>query len=168
MRPIQTLIFGIVVIAGCQPASQSAPQQHAEPSQEIRGRVDWIADGDSFHFQCDDGSSLRVRLEGIDCPEHGQPFADQAKRVLQQLTNNRVIWISPTGTDKYGRTLANARDNAVWMNGELVRRGLAWHYSQFNSDPRLARLQRDARVAGVGLWQDDMPLAPWDFRERGR
>lgn len=46
----------------------------------------------------------------------------------------------------------------------LVEAGLAWHFTRYSSDPKLAAAEREARAARRGLWQDASPMAPWDYR----
>jgi endonuclease YncB( thermonuclease family) len=50
------------------------------------------------------------------------------------------------------------------VNLELVRRGLAWHYTRYSSDRQLAAAERSARAARLGLWADAHPIPPWDWR----
>jgi endonuclease YncB( thermonuclease family) len=50
------------------------------------------------------------------------------------------------------------------VNAKLVEDGWAWHFKKYNSDERLAKLEETARTAKRGLWADEAPLAPWDFR----
>ena len=42
--------------------------------------------------------------------------------------------------------------------------GLAWHYTRYSDDARLAAAEREARAARRGLWRDAAPVAPWDWR----
>ena len=71
------------------------------PAKVIR-----IVDGDSLHV-LHNNQDITIRLEGIDCPELGQPFGRNAKQAASDLAFNKTITVQPTGTDKYGRTLAN-------------------------------------------------------------
>ena len=53
---------------------------------------------------------------------------------------------------------------------ELIRAGLAWHYTQYSREqPPLQRAQyaafeRRARERREGLWREAHPVAPWEFR----
>ena len=87
---------------------------------------------------------MTIRLEGIDCPERNQPYADQARDALMAMTKDRKLWIIVQGTDRYNRTLANVHDGNTFINGEMIRLGLAWHYAQYNDDTRLADYHRGA------------------------
>ncbi len=66
--------------------------------------------------------------------------------------------------DKYGRTLARLEVDGQDVNREMVVAGLAWHYTQFDHDPRLDEAEREARAARLGLWADKAPVAPWEWR----
>lgn len=60
------------------------------------------------------------------------------------------------------------------MNVEQVRRGMAWHYKQYQNEQELEDrslyaqeeylAQRDRR----GLWADKGAVAPWDYRKAKR
>ncbi len=171
--------FSIVVVlalcVGCDPnafAPKSSDTRASStatplPFEELSGRVQRVMDGDSVKFQLDGGEIIEVRLDGIDAPEKDQPFGDEARTVLHNLTNDRVVYLISTGTDKYGRTLGKLHDGNVFINGELIRLGMAWHYARFNDDQRLADLQSAAMQNGVGLWgQRAQPVPPWEFRSQ--
>jgi len=49
----------------------------------------------------------------------------------------------------------------------MVRAGLAWAYARYLRDPRIAALEREARVARRGLWRDPNPTPPWSYRHGG-
>jgi endonuclease YncB( thermonuclease family) len=57
------------------------------------------------------------------------------------------------------------------INLEQVKRGLAWHYKQYEreqdvSDRALyAQGEYLAQKANLGLWKDKNPVPPWDFRK---
>jgi len=67
----------IVVIALCAAVSQAA---HAD----LNGQVVGVADGDTLTLRVD-GGNVRVRLDGIDAPELGQPYGKSARRSLAQI-----------------------------------------------------------------------------------
>jgi len=53
------------------------------------------------------------------------------------------------------------------LGAMLIRDGLAWHYRQFAPNAtEYARLQRQARGAGRGLWSQSSPVPPWTWRDR--
>ncbi len=135
-------------------------------NESIRGLVIGVYSGDSIVVKLDDGSQIKVRLEGIDCPELTQEYGDSAKMATVVFCFNKKVRIEKTGVDTYGRTLAFVYVDDICLNKELLRRGLAWHYKAYNADQELAQLELDARNAKVGIWSTDEPEAPWDYRRK--
>ncbi len=78
----------------------------------------------------------------------------------------KTVTVKKTGTDRYGRTLGNVIVGDVDANAKMVEDGWAWHFKKYNDEKRLAKLELAARKAKCGLWADDSPLAPLDYRAR--
>jgi endonuclease YncB( thermonuclease family) len=76
----------------------------------------------------------------------------------------KEVEIQKSGTDRYGRTLAFIYVGDVCVNKQLIIQGMAWHYTKYNHDPELARLEAQAKKRKVGLWSQPYPVAPWDWR----
>jgi micrococcal nuclease len=55
---------------------------------------------------------------------------------------------------------------APFLDKELLKAGLAWHYKQYSRDPELAKLEFQARSAKRGLWVEPDPVAPWEWRRQ--
>ena len=59
-------------------------------------------------------------------------------------------------------------------NLEQVKRGLAWHYKQYQREQSptdqqsYAAAEIEARAAKLGLWRDADPVPPWEFRHKGK
>ena len=72
--------------------------------------------------------------------------------------------------DRYQRVLGKVLLNGQDVNLKQIKAGLAWHYTQYDKDLRLAdkrlyaEAQKAADLKGIGLWSDPSPVAPWDFR----
>jgi len=132
----------------------------------FKAKVIGVTSGDSIVVLLDDNSQLKIRLEGIDCPELQQAYGDSAKQVIVALCFKKRVRVEKVGLDGYGRTLAFVYIDDLCLNKELLRLGYAWHYRKYNDDPELAQLEVEARNAKVGLWQQDSLVAPWDFRNK--
>ena len=138
-------------------------------SGTIYGRIVKISDGDSYNLLTDNKTTIRVRMEGIDAPETGQPHSRKATDYLKGLTRGQRIRLEVTGIDMYGRTLGwSYLEDGRELGKEMIRAGYAWHYKHYNSDKELAELENEARAAGLGLWKDKNPMAPWDYRRQKR
>ena len=75
-------------------------------------------------------------------------------------------------TDRYGRIVGEViLPDGLSLNKELVFVGLAWWYRKYAPDDRtLKALESGAREAKRGLWIDENPIPPWEWRkmQRGR
>lgn len=129
-----------------------------------KAKVVGVHDGDTITVLFDGRTSAKVRLQGIDAPELGQPFGKASKHALSDLVFNAFVEVKATGKDRYGRTLANIYESNLWINKELIKRGMAWHYTKYSSDPDLANAELAARKSKVGLWQEPSPTPPWQWR----
>jgi endonuclease YncB( thermonuclease family) len=72
------------------------------------------------------GAKERVILYGLDCPEIGQPFGDQARKFTDDHCFKKTLRLDEKGKDKRGRTIAVVYlADGTNLNDELVRQGLA-------------------------------------------
>ena len=55
-----------------------------------------------------------------------------------------------------------------------IRAGAAWHYRRYAAEQPLrqrlsyAQAETEAQQAKLGLWAENNPTAPWDFRQQQR
>jgi endonuclease YncB( thermonuclease family) len=169
----------VALVTALAPALLPLGAHAREHRAAIEGRAIDVHDGDSFVLRADDGRRLRIRVSGIDAPERAQPYADVSRRHLGELLRGRRIRLEPVKQDAFDRTVARV----LVVDGEppgrdaglaQIEAGLAWHFTRYTPDQsredvrRYASAERDARDRGVGLWRDDSPEAPWDFRTRTR
>lgn len=127
-----------------------------------------IADGDTFTI-LQDNKPVRIRVDGIDAPEKGMPFAKASKKYLSALCFGKMVIVKTTATDRYGRTVARAiLPNGKDVSTEMIRAGYAWHYKKYSKDVLLSNLELQARKNRVGLWKDKAPVAPWEIRKLHR
>jgi len=116
-----------------------------------------------------DQRQVRVRLTDIDAPELGQPYGTRSRQSLSNLCFGKVASLDVRGHDRYKRVLARVNCAGADANAEQVRRGYAWTFVRYvRPDSPLFAIEREARAAHRGLWQDPEPGAPWDWRTRIR
>jgi len=157
----------LVLVPGCGGCGSRVPagRQRRLP-QRLELSVVGVHDGDTLTGLTGDREQVKVRVEGIDAPELGQPFGRVAKRELSDRTFGKKLSVVTTHRDRYdrvvGRVLVGGRDIGV----EMVRGGLAWHAVAFSRDQQLAAAEASARRARSGLWTDRSPEPPWEFRAR--
>ncbi len=140
----------------------------AAHAAEFGGRVVGVGDGDTLTVRTDGGRRVRVRLAGIDAPEHDQPYGVAATRSLAGLALNRVVRVRVVAEDDYGRTVGAVRSGGRDLDAEQVRRGMAWVYRRYARSRRLYALEAEAKQARRGLWADSNPIPPWDWRHGGK
>jgi hypothetical protein len=127
-----------------------------------------VYDGDTIGVLVD-GYAKPIRLDGVDTPEAGQPWAKRAREYTAMLVLNKTVRVDPRDMDKkYDRLVARVTIEGRDISELLVADGLAWHYVRFSDDPVLAAAEAAARAAKRGLWIDAAPIAPWEWRARGR
>jgi micrococcal nuclease len=135
-------------------------------AEEFVGRVVGVTDGDTLTV-LRARQAERVRLQGVDAPEKRQAYGERAKRFTADLAFDRTVTVRTTGRDRNGRLLGEVvLPDGRSLNQELVRAGYAWWFRKYSRDGRLGRLEGEARAGRRGLWVDQAPEAPWDFRGR--
>jgi len=134
---------------------------------KFSGEVTRVVDGDTIYISTEEGQ-VKIRLLGIDCPEKNQPYGDKATQFAYDMVMGKTITaIAEEGNvyDRYGRFLGNVLlEDGRNFNEELVRNGLAWHYKQYSNDPVLEELEEKAREEKKGLWAEENPMPPWEWR----
>ncbi|WP_321478238.1 thermonuclease family protein [uncultured Paludibaculum sp.] len=134
------------------------------------GKVVGIQDGDTITIMLA-GKQAHVRLDGIDCPELGQPFGHKARERTAELAFGRTVTVrAEKSRDRFGRVLAQViLPDGRNLNRQLVKEGYAWWYRRYAPRDRvLADGEERAREARLGLWVDEDPDPPWLWRKRRR
>ena len=147
------------------------PAAHADT---LTGRVVGIAGGDTLTLLDATNTQHKIRLSGIDSPEKGQPFGQACKKRLSDLAYGRVVAVESNKLDRYGRVIGKVLVNSQDVNLEQVRYGCGWHYKKYQNeqipDDRLSynAAEESARASRVGLWTDNEPMPPWEWRKARR
>ena len=139
---------------------------------EIHGKVVGVSDGDTVTVLDAEQHQHKIRLAGIDAPEKAQAFGQASKRSLSDMVYGREVDVSWDKRDRYGRIIGKISADKMDICLEQVRRGMAWHYKQYQRDQSPADRQAYAaaedlaRANHVGFWHDPNPVPPWNFRHR--
>ncbi len=145
VRSLVILILLLLTMCGC-----TSPPDTALVTQVI--------DGDTIVIE----GGYRVRYIGIDTPEiHDgvEPFGMEALEANRQLVEGKIVRLERdvSQTDKYGRLLRYVYADGIFINGELVRLGLA-EAKAYPPDTRyqeeLEQLEKEAREGGRGMWAE--------------
>ena len=127
-----------------------------------------VVDGDTLLVQRE-GRTFAVHLEGIDCPEADQPFGGDATRFTTEQALDKRVNLRHRYKTQDGDTLA---DIAVFQGSQslsrsLLEAGLAWwDRERAGYDKHLWELEGVAKASKRGLWQQESPVPPWEWRER--
>ncbi len=135
-----------------------------------------VADGDTITVLDDTRTQHKIRLDGIDAPEEGQPFGSRSKVNLSDLVYGKTVTVEWSKRDRWGRIVGKVLTPAGIDAGlEQIRAGMAWWFRKFAhqqsaEDQRAYEQAEDeAKAAGRGLWADgDRALPPWEWRKATR
>ena len=143
-----------------EPEAVPPPPAPTHATAWARGRtekvtVKRIVDGDTFETT----TGRKVRLVGINTPEKtsDDPLNKDATALLRELVEGQEVTLEfdRDEVDQYKRTLAYVHKGDLFVNGEIVRQGLAycytWEPNTAHKDELIA-WQREARQAKAGLW----------------
>jgi micrococcal nuclease len=127
-----------------------------------------ILDGDTVQFS----GGERVRYIGIDTPEKGEPFSEEAKELNQKLVLGKRIKIEfdVQERDKYGRLLGYVYVDNIFVNAELIKAGLAVLYTyppNVKHSDYFAKLQKQARDKKAGIWSEEVELEDYYLAVKG-
>jgi len=159
---MKLVLFTCFLLFNIPEAHQQSPLN--TPNQN--GKVVKIIDGDTFDILTKEKKTLRVRMNGIDCPERKQDFYQSAKNALSGYIFNKEVKLSITGYDRNKRAIAMVYHNGDNINLAMIRSGFAWHFKKYSTDTSFAKAEQQARLARKGLWSMDHPVAPWEFRKK--
>jgi endonuclease YncB( thermonuclease family) len=126
-----------------------------------------IVDGDTYDVLTSDYKTIRIRMNGIDAPEKKQAYGQKSKDHLAKLCFGKQVFIKPLQYDRNKRLIADSfTEDKKDLSREMVRSGYAWHFKKYSKDKNLADDENHARSTSSGLWADNEPVAPWEFRSK--
>ena len=172
----RSLVSALIVLAAIgavlylkrpQEFSALVPVKGSTGTNTIAGTAS-VIDGDTIEIR-----GQRIRLFGIDAPEHDQTCTDargadyrcgqKASLALDDLIKYRLAHCESVGTDNYGRVLAVCHVAGKDVNGEMVKSGWAVAYEHYSV--RYVPEEWQARSAKAGMWAGSFEM-PWDFRHK--
>lgn len=98
-----------------------------------------VVDGDTVDAELDLGFSIkikqRLRLNGIDTPERGQPGYQEAKEALTKFVLDKEVLVTTYKTSKYGQYLADIEFDNQQINLLMIEQKYARSYSGGTKEP---------------------------------
>ncbi|MGZ8666872.1 MAG: thermonuclease family protein [Solirubrobacterales bacterium] len=156
------MLVGVALLAlRSEPQGPELPSGPA-PTVRLRARVTRVIDGDTIEVRIGRRRE-EVRYIGVDTPETVKPgtpvqcFGPMASSFNHRLLEGRRVRLvlGVERRDAYGRLLAYVHLGHLFVNSELVRRGLARTLTIPPNDlhaPLLRSLEQAAGRRGAGLW----------------
>ena len=166
MKRVMGMGRELAVLAALLAATISAAM-----AASLSGVVVGVHDGDTVTVLAEGNVSHKVRLLGIDAPEKAQDYGNRSKQSLSSMVYRKAVEVEYLKVDRYGRLLGKITVGGWDANLAQVEAGMAWHYKMYQKEQSsydraaYAGAEQRARGGRVGLWQQERPTAPWDFRK---
>ena len=148
-------LIEMVEITTVEPVIEEEPEENV--TQDYNMTVTEVVDGDTFYL----GNGDKIRMLGINTPESGRPYAEEATDFLANMILGKEVTLvndSKNGdSDSYGRLLAHVYVNDTFVNYEIVKAGYAFWYpytSGTDFDSEYEEAQDSASNNMVGLWTE--------------
>jgi len=160
-KPVLWMLILMALALGCPPNSI---QDAAADSFVFKAIVVGVEDGDTLTVRRNK-ARFTMNVAAVDAPELDQPYGQEAKRMAAALVKNQVVTIRVYGTEHKGRLTGE-----VWFKDkrnlarELVKAGLAWVKPGAVVAAELTQLEVNAKEVRRGIWANEEPVAPWDWR----
>lgn len=158
VRPyaLAALIFLFLVLQTAVLQTAALQTAYAGAGRERYAVAERAVDGDTIKLR----GGERVRYLGMDSPEKGEPFYEDAKtRNAGLITGKKVklIVCVEEPRDKYGRTLAWVYTNeSLLVNAVLLREGLAKLMiippCGLEKEKEFTRIEKEAQAEHRGIW----------------
>jgi len=118
--------------------------------ETMQSKLIRVVDGDTIEIE----NGIKVRLLGINTPEKGQIYYEEAKEYLKQFENESIT-IETKGVDKYGRILGHVFNEKTHLNEEIMQNGFAtlYYYGEDNYYSSLKKAESKAREEEEGIWK---------------
>lgn len=136
-------------------------------ADSFNGKVIGILDGNNIIVSYDN-KARQLRLANVDCPDLNQDFGPQAKDFLMNIIFGKDVWVDIKSIDHSNRGLSTMTINGQDVGVQLVQAGLGWYDSRFTSNGAIAEAQVQAQINRTGLWSQNNPIPPWEFRQMSR
>ena len=156
-------VFLLIFISSCTYTGETV--RDFEVIREGPFEVVNVIDGDTADLD----NGWRLRFSGINTPETGECYYQEAKDELKRLILGKQVYLENDYTDagKYDRKLRYVFVDDLLVNEELVRGGFAKVYDKYKDDTRMYERLKDVEFLAarelVGVWGCVDPRADCAF-----
>ncbi len=136
----------------------------------LTGKVVKITDGDTLYVLDTNYKEHKIRLAGIDAPERKQAYGLASRKHLASIVAGKQVTVEYQKRDRYGRIVGKVLVAGIDVCLEQVKVGFAWHYKKYQHEQSAqdrelyADAENKARDERLGLWRENNPMPPWDYR----
>ena len=136
------LILVIILISGCGITGDVV--------KEGPFNVTYIVDGDTIDL----GEYGRIRFSGINTPETGECYYQEAKDKLTELILGKEVFVEKDISDegKYGRKLRYVYLDELMINKYLVENGYAKVFDKYKDNTKRYNELKAVENKEIGLW----------------
>ncbi|PZQ08890.1 MAG: nuclease [Aliarcobacter butzleri] len=134
----------------------------------LKGKVVGISDGDTIKILTQDDKLYKIRLNDIDAPEKSQAFGNKSKENLSNYIFGRYVTVEYKNIDRYQRILGTVYYQGEDINIQQVKDGFAWVYKQYSNKIEYYKAEVEAKATKRGLWMDNNPIEPWNYRKKNK
>lgn len=110
-------------------AAEDGRRDRTAPQTDYQGRVARVVDGDTFYLE---GLETRIRLWGVDAPEHDEEGFDEATDMLALLVGEEALSCEHVEIDPYDRIVARCYfASGADLSEAMIDSGTAAEYLRF-------------------------------------
>lgn len=169
--PMVLLTLMSLVLPGCQKQKAIPARLVQSLPARTNGKIIRAWGGDNF--ECGHRTQLHFFfIIGVDCPELGQPFYEEAKQHLLKTSQGQTIEMEVLDYDELKREIGhvwiiNQAGQRINFGIELLEQGLAWFdQNEFEGADRYREAVKIAQDKKIGIWSQPDPIPPWEFWQR--
>ncbi len=136
----------------------------------LTGKVGRVVGGDTLYVLDANYKDHKIRLAGIDAPERRQAYGLASRKHLLSIVAGKQVRVEYQKRDRYGRIVGKVLLDGIDVCLEQVKVGFAWHYKKYQHEQSAedrelyADAENKARNERLGLWRENNPMPPWDYR----
>ncbi|KRB66270.1 thermonuclease family protein [Noviherbaspirillum sp. Root189] len=127
------------------------------------GTVASVPDGNTVVILNAD-EQIFVRVAYIDAPEKGQAFSIPSRQSLTKLCLGKDVVYKMVRSNDSVPAVAVVTCDGVDVGRAQLERGMAWIDIKQKAQSDLIALEAGARQVRRGLWADEKPVPPWEYR----
>ena len=134
-------------------------------AETITGKVISVTDGDTIKILYEKKKVYKIRLNDIDAPEKKQAFGNKSKENLAKYIAGENVRVEYYKLDRYKRILGTVYFKDKDINKQQIIDGYAWVYKKYSKNNEYINQERISKNHKRGLWKDEKPIEPWEYRK---